>query len=69
MVYFLPDCHRLYIVTNCVVLPALREPVKDPARFIWQEVSKVAHYRLEVNAMTKPMMGRDDSAPYGKTDP
>jgi superfamily II DNA or RNA helicase len=63
------DCYWLYIVTNCADLATLQEPVKDPARFTWQEVSKVAHYRLEVNAMTKPMMVRDDSASFGKTDP
>mgnify|MGYP001273093600 CR=1 FL=1 len=36
--------------------PILQDPIKDPAGFPWQEVTKVACYRLEVNAMTKPMM-------------
>jgi hypothetical protein len=60
--------------------PTLQEPIKDPARFPWQEVTKVAHYWLEVNAlsavpgtaqagMTKPMMVREDSAPYGGEKP
>ena len=31
------------------------EPIKDPARFSWRKVTKRAHFRLEVNAMTKPM--------------
>jgi len=44
--------------------PVLQEPVKDPARFLWHEVTKVAHYWLEVNAMTKPMRVREDSPPY-----
>lgn len=33
--------------------PTLHEPVKDPARLEWHEVSKVAHYWLEVNGMTR----------------
>jgi len=42
----------------------LQEPIKDPAKFPWREVTKVSHYWLEVNAlsacdaqagMTKPM--------------
>lgn len=42
----------------------MQEPIKDPARFPWQEVTKVAHYWLEVNAMTRPMMVREDEAEY-----
>ena len=34
--------------------PRLEEPIKDPARFPWHEVTKVAHYWLEVDAMTAP---------------
>jgi len=59
------DCYWLYVVTNCATHPILQEPIKDPARFAWKEVTKVAHYRFEVNAMTKPMQIREDSAPYG----
>lgn len=62
------DCYWLYVVTNCAKKPIMQEPIKDPARFPWQEVTKVAHYRLEVNAMTKPMMVREDDAPYRKRD-
>ncbi|MCK8600141.1 helicase-related protein [Desulfoferrobacter suflitae] len=61
------DCYWLYVVTGCATEPILQEPIKDPARFPWREVTKVAHYRLEINAMTKPMMVREDNAPYGKT--
>ena len=46
--------------------PTLQEPVKDPARLEWHEVTKVAHYYLSVNAMTRPMQVREDEAPYGK---
>jgi hypothetical protein len=49
-------------------VPPLQEPIKDPARFPWQEVTKVAHYRLEVNAMIKPMMVLEERLPYGKRD-
>ncbi len=62
------DCYWLYVVTNCAETPILQEPIKDPARFPWHEVSKVAHYWLEVNAMTKPMMVREEGTIYGKVD-
>jgi hypothetical protein len=60
------DCYWLYVVTNCAAQPTLQEPVKDPARFPWHEVTKVAHYWLEVNAMTKPMQVREQPPEYGK---
>jgi len=41
------------------------EPIKDPARFSWRKVTKRAHFRLEVNAMTKPMQVRENPSPYG----
>lgn len=49
------------------VVPA-RVRVKDPARLEWHEVSKVAHYYLSVNAMTRPMQVWEDEAPYDKGD-
>ena len=49
------DCYWLYIVTNCAAEPVMQEPVQDPAKFPWHEVSKVQHYWLQVDAMTKPM--------------
>lgn len=68
------DCYWLYVVTNCLpaeataqantAQPVLQEPVKDPARFPWHEVTKVAHYWLEVNAMTRPMQVIEESIPY-----
>jgi len=60
------DCYWLYIVTNCATRPTLQEPVQDPARLEWHEVTKVAHYYLSVNAMTRPMQVREDEAPYEK---
>jgi len=68
------DCYWLYIVTNCLpdpqtgAQPTLQEPIKDPARFPWHEVTKVAHYWMEVDAMTTPMMVREKQPPYGKRD-
>lgn len=60
-----PDCFWLYVVTDCDDDPRLQEPIRDPARLDWNEVTKVAHYYLAVNAMTKPMQVREDSPPYG----
>ncbi len=54
------DCYWLYIVTNCATEPTLQEPIKDPIRFTWHEVTKVQHYWLEVDAMTEPMKVRED---------
>ena len=55
-----PDCFWLYVVTNCATDPALREPIKDPARFPWHEVTKIQHYWIDVNAVTKSMDVRKD---------
>ena len=38
------DCYWLYVVTNCDATPRLEEPIRDPARLDWNEVTKVAHY-------------------------
>ena len=48
------ECYWLYVVTDCASAPKLQEPVKDPARFPWNEVRKVQRYWLKVDAMTKP---------------
>lgn len=54
------DCYWLYVVTHCKSDPQLQEPIKDPARLEWHEVIKVAHYSLSVNAVTRPMEGREE---------
>ena len=59
------DCYWLYVVTNCATNPVLQEPVRDPARLPWNEVSKVQRYWLQVDAMTQPMEIREEQAPYG----
>jgi superfamily II DNA or RNA helicase len=58
------DCFWLYVVTNCDTAPVLQEPIRDPARLDWTEVTKVAHYYLSVDAMKQPMQVREDSPPY-----
>lgn len=63
------DCYWLYVVTNCGSEPTLQEPIRDPAQFPWHEATKVAHYWLEVNAMTRPMMVGEDQPPYGGNRP
>ena len=45
------DCYWLYVVTNCGTAPELREPIRDPARFPWHEVTKVQHYYLSTEAL------------------
>jgi superfamily II DNA or RNA helicase len=62
------DCYWLYIVTNCNTQPVLQAPIKDPARLDWHEVTKVSHYYLSVDAMTKPMRVLEDRADYGGGD-
>ena len=42
------DCYWLYIVTDCDAEPKLQEPIKDPARLEWHEVTKVAHYWIRI---------------------
>jgi uncharacterized protein DUF3883 len=59
------DCYWLYVVTDCDTIPQLQEPIRDPARLDWHEVTKVAHYYLPVDAMMQPMQVRDEPPPYG----
>lgn len=58
------DCYWLYVVTDCANRPVLQDPIRDPARLPWHEVSKVQHYWLEVNAMTEPITVREDAADF-----
>ncbi len=57
------ECYWLYVVTSCNAEPTLQEPIKDPASFPWHEVTKVAHYWLEVDALTQPMQVREPPEP------
>ena len=55
-----PDCYWLYVVTGCATEPKLQNPIKDPARFPWHEVTKVQHYWLNVDALKQPMVWEDE---------
>ena len=61
------DGYRLYVVTNCKTAPDLQEPIRHPARLPWHHVKKVDHYWLEVDAVTQPMLVREDAAPYDES--
>lgn len=47
------DCYWLYVVTHCTENPTLQEPIRDPARFPWQEVIKIQHYWLDAAKLTR----------------
>ena len=58
------DCYWLYVVTNCATAPNLQQPIPDPAKYPWHEVTKVAHYYLSVNALQQPMEIRETNLGY-----
>jgi len=62
------DCYWLYFVTNCATKPTMQEPIKDPARLNWHEVTKVAHYYLSVYAATRQMKVAELDTAYGATN-
>ena len=62
------DCYWLYIVTNCAADPILQQPIQDPARIQWREVSKVQRYWLQVDALTEPMAVWEDTPQYELSD-
>ena len=46
------DCYWLYVVTDCKSgQPVMREPIRDPGRFHWHEITKIEHYRLSVEQL------------------
>lgn len=53
------DCYWLYVVTHCASEPQLQEPIENPARFPWYEVTQVAHYYLSVDALKQPVEIRE----------
>ena len=58
------DCYWLYVVTDCASGQDLQQPIPDPARYPWHEVTKVAHYYLSVNALKQPMEIRETERGY-----
>ena len=63
------DCYWLYVVTGCAAGPKLQEPIKDPARFPWHEVTNVQHYSLNVDALKQPMEIWEKELQYGERGP
>jgi superfamily II DNA or RNA helicase len=59
------DCYWLYVVTHCDTSPRLQEPIRDPVRLDWHEVTKVAHYYLSVDAMAGEVQMSKKSLSYG----
>ena len=51
--------------TGTILLTPNERGVAD--RFLWYEVKKVAHYCLEVDAMTQPMMVRERGIDYRRS--
>jgi superfamily II DNA or RNA helicase len=62
------DCYWLYVVTDCNGTPRVQEPIKDPARLQWHEVTKVAHYYLAVDAMKTPLEVKEERASYKREE-
>ena len=58
------DCYWLYVVTDCATEPTLREPIRDPARFSWHEISKVQNYWMDVDRMAKSTASKVESTPF-----
>jgi len=54
------------VVTNCGSEAQLQEPIEEPARLEWHEVTKVAHYYLSVDAMPRPVQVRENHPGYGE---
>jgi Domain of unknown function (DUF3883) len=48
------DCYWLYVVTDCATDQPKLYYYRDPSRFGWQEVKKVAHYQLPLGSMPPP---------------
>ena len=57
------DCYWLYVVTHCDTEPRV-QTIRDPASFPWHEVKKVAHYWLQVDALTQPMRVQESPTSY-----
>lgn len=48
------DCYWLYVVTECKSeSPLLNEPIPNPAKMPWHEVSKIEHYYLTLSAINR----------------
>jgi hypothetical protein len=43
-----------------------QEPINEPARFGWNDVTQVTRYYLSVDALTQPIQVREESPPDGE---
>lgn len=59
------DCYWLYVVTNCATTPELQEPIKDPARFPWNAVTKIEHYTLPLDRLVQQRHDAGQRHPEG----
>ena len=66
-------CRESAEMAKLEMISAEKPTLQEPARLEWHEVTKMAHYYLSVNAMTRPdlpagrqVQVREDEAPYGK---
>jgi hypothetical protein len=48
------DCYWLYVVTECKSSsPLLNQPILNPSKMPWHEVTKIEHYYLTLSAITR----------------
>ena len=48
------DCYWLYVVTECKSgSPLLNQPIMNPSKMPWHEVTKIEHYYLTLSAITR----------------
>jgi hypothetical protein len=53
----------LYVVFHCATEPSLNI-LRDPSTLDWQPVTKIEHYRLRQDSLSKPVELKEDSPPY-----
>ncbi|MGH9352492.1 MAG: protein NO VEIN domain-containing protein, partial [Terriglobia bacterium] len=63
------DCYWLYVVTGCGGDQPKLHDHQDPARFVWHEVTQIAHYILPVSAMKPEQKQPDHDMPGGGGKP
>jgi len=51
-----------------VAISHILRSIKDPARLQWHAVKKVDHYYLSIDAVTQPILVREESVPYEKQE-
>ena len=47
-------------------MTVILKSIKDPVCLQWHEVKKVDHYYLSIDAVTQPMLVKEDLPPYGE---